>query len=81
MLRRNDEGDILSVRINRHQLESTKYGTKENPVPVFAINLLNLTGGFTKDPFQVSEQANFIFVEQYLKFFMPEDEFAKMFKQ
>lgn len=71
---------ILAVKINQTQLKSSDYGSKKKPIPVFAIDLLNLTGGFTKDPFHVSDQANFIFVEQYLKFFMSKDEFKKMFK-
>ena len=81
VLRRNENGDLLSVRINQDQLQSKKYGTKENPVPIFAIDLLNLQGGFSKNPFKVSEQANLIFVEQYLKFFMSKEEFKNMFKK
>ncbi|OBW39667.1 hypothetical protein AB670_03989 [Chryseobacterium sp. MOF25P] len=81
VLRRNENGDLLSVRINQDQLQSKKYGTKENPVPIFAIDLLNLQGGFSKNPFKVSEQTNLIFVEQYLKFFMPKEEFKNMFKE
>ncbi|OCA70273.1 hypothetical protein [Chryseobacterium arthrosphaerae] len=77
----NEEGDKISVQINQDQLNDPKYGTENNPVPVFPRDIHNLKGGFTSDPFHVSDPLNFIFVEQYLKFFMPKDEFAKMFKQ
>jgi hypothetical protein len=74
--------NTLTIRINQKQLQNPKYGTKENPVPVFAIDMLNLEWegrGYDSNPFHVSERANFIFVEQYLKFFMPGDEFDEMF--
>jgi hypothetical protein len=76
--------NTLTIRINQNQLRDARYGTKQNPVPVFAIDMLNLKwkgAGCEADPFHVSDRANFIFVEEYLKFFMPEDEFEKMFKK
>lgn len=67
----NEEGDKISVQINQDQLNDPKYGTENNPVPVFPRDIHNLKGGFTSDPFHVSDPLNFIFVEQYLKFLCP----------
>ncbi|KQT16978.1 hypothetical protein ASG31_11470 [Chryseobacterium sp. Leaf404] len=41
-------GDLLSVRINQDQLQSKKHGTKENPVPIFAIDLSKSARWFLK---------------------------------
>lgn len=81
ILRRNDEGDKISVTINKNQLKNVIYGTKENPIPVFPIDILNLKGGYPEDPFHVSDELHEIFVEQYLKFFMPKEEFKEMFNK
>ena len=80
VLGNNDSGDQISVQINQNQLNDSAYGSEQNPIPVFPRDILNLKGGFTSDPFHVSDQLNFIFVEQYLKFFMPHEEFKNMFK-
>jgi hypothetical protein len=80
----SDEFNTLTIRINQNQLGDARYGTKQNPVPVFVIDMLNLKwkgAGWDTDPFHVSDRANFIFVEEYLKFFMPESDFEKMFKK
>ena len=81
VLRQNEDGDKISVRINKDQLKNPQYGTKENPIPVFPIDILNLKGGYPEDPFHVSDELNKIFVEQYLKHFMPEEEFKEMFEK
>jgi len=84
VLRQNQDGDKISVRINQKQLNNPKYGTKENPVPVFPIDMLDLKWkrrGWESDPFHVSDDLNKIFVEQYLKHFMPKDEYEEMFKK
>ena len=88
VLRQNKEGDKISVHINQTQLNDPKYGTKENPVPVFPIDLISdpeqsswEARGWESDPFHVSEDLNKIFVEQYLKHFMPKEEFKEMFKK
>ena len=88
VLRRNEGGDKISVRINQIQLNNPKYGTKENPIPVFPIDLIRDSGvstwearGYPEDPFHVSDELNMIFVEQYLKHFMPKEEFKEMFKK
>lgn len=80
VLRRNEEGDKISVRINQDQLNNPKYGTKENPVPVFPIDILNAKWDSDISQFHVSEELNKIFVEQYLKHFMPKEEFKEMFE-
>ncbi|MCW3170559.1 hypothetical protein OMO38_18685 [Chryseobacterium sp. 09-1422] len=84
----NDKGDNITVMINQEQLENPKYGTKDNPIPVFPINIIlpkNTSSwesrGYDSDPFHVSAELNYIFVEQYLKFFMPKEEFKNMFKE
>lgn len=79
ILGRNEDGDKISVRINRDQLHNPEYGTANNPVPVFPRDILNLRGGFTEDPFHVSDELNQIFVEQYLKYIMPKAEYKEMF--
>ncbi len=74
----------VTVNINKKQLNNPKYGTKENPVPVFPIDMLDLKWkgrGWESDPFHVSDDLNKIFVEQYLKHFMPKDEYEEMFKK
>ncbi len=74
----------LVVRINQKQLLNPKYGTKGNPISVFPVDMLNLNwkeSGYQSDPFHVSEKTNFLFVEQYLKFFMPKEEFKEMFRK
>ncbi len=80
----NDNFHKIVVRINLQQLNNPKYGTKENPVPVFPIDMLDLKWkgrGWESDPFHVSDDLNKIFVEQYLKHFMPKDEYEEMFKK
>ena len=77
----NQNGDKISVRINNKQLNDTNYGTKENPVPVFPIDLLNAKWDSQLIYFHISEDLNKIFVEQYLKHFMPKEEFEEMFKK
>lgn len=83
-----NEGDIISILINKAQLNNPKYGTKENPVPVFPIDLILPAEesswearGFKEDPFHVSDELNKIFIEQYLKFFMPKEEFKETFRK
>ncbi|MFC6269821.1 hypothetical protein [Frigoriflavimonas asaccharolytica] len=84
----NENGDKMSVHINQLQLNNSKYGTKENPVPVFPIDIILEPGqsswearGYPEDPFHVSDELNKIFVEQYLKHFMPKEEFKEMFEE
>ena len=68
----------LTVYINKKQLQDSKYGTKENPVPVFAIEFLSQNNS---DTFHVSNKLNEVFVGQYLKFFMAEEEFKETFRK
>lgn len=76
----------ISVRVNNIQWDNPEYGTKENPLPLFSIELLEIDGqkvpeeSFSKKHFDVSEEINKQFVDQYLRFFMPEDEFKAMFR-
>ncbi len=79
-----DEINQIIVKVNKNQLLNSKFGTKQNPIPVFPVDMLNLNwkeSGYQSDPFHVSEKTNFLFVEQYLKFFMPKEEFKKMFRK
>ena len=72
----------ITARINQHQLNDPAYGTQENPVPIFAKDLLDADdyGSQDKEFFHVSDIVNRIFVGQYLNRFMPKEEFKKMFR-
>ena len=91
-----NEGNVFLVRVNRIQLHDPKYGTKENPVPVFwykfvkgTIRYRYNTDGTPYDPSQhdpyfevqdnVSDEANKLFVTEYLTRFLPQEEIERLF--
>lgn len=91
---RNDErnkivlsGNYFLVRANNKQWNDVNYGSEANPVPVFGITLSGRgyekfsTKMLERDKilFDVSEQINRIFVEQYLDHFLPHDAYKKLF--
>jgi len=69
----------ITVRVNNTQWDNPNYGTEENPLPIFAIAVIN---GDESDVrvFDVGDKTNRIFVFQYLKHFMPKEEFKAMFE-
>lgn len=77
-----DKENEIKIRINKEQLNKPEYGTEENPIPVFPMDLLNFDWerkGYPDDWFHISDELNAIFVEEYLKFFMPKEDFKEMF--
>lgn len=92
-----DIGHYFIVRVNNNQWNDTRYGTEDKPIPVFGITVsargytdhdndidnyhgtLNLKEA--RSFFDVSDELNRVFVEQYLNYFLPEDEFKKMFPE
>ncbi|WP_244972413.1 immunoglobulin domain-containing family protein [Prevotella denticola] len=91
-----NEGNVFLVRVNRIQLHDPKYGTKENPVPVFWYKFVK---GTTRnrvyadrtpyDPSRptpyflaqdtVTDEANKLFVTEYLTRFLPQEEIERLF--
>ncbi|AZB01741.1 hypothetical protein EG359_19975 [Chryseobacterium joostei] len=73
--------------VNQEQLKNPAYGTKDNPVPVWGKDLLELNGRLNESieleakTFHISPETNAIFIEQYLSRFMPKDEYRAMFKK
>lgn len=82
-------GNHFIVRINNKQWSDTNYGTEKNPIPVFGVTISG-RGYENLDPrvlkrdrgyFDVSDKLNRIFVEQYLNYFLPEEDFEKLFSK
>jgi len=69
----------ITARVNNIQWDNPNYGTEDNPLPIFAITRIGKTYGENED-FTVSDKTNRIFVYQYLKRFMPKEEFKAMFE-
>ncbi len=62
---------IIRVKVNSRQLNDPVYGSKDNPVPVFGIDLLNENGrydGQMERVFHADEREIQYSIEQYLKF-------------
>ena len=72
-------GDFL-VRANQVQWNDPAYGTEANPVPVFGVKVIKSGTGDSQVEFDVPEDLNRIFVEQYLDHFLSEDAFDKLFR-
>ena len=86
------EGNVFLVRANRRQLNDSRYGTKENPVPVFWYKFVSGKREDTvghkhnpNNPFHVAQDSvtddiNRVFVEQYLTRFLPKKELKRLFE-
>ena len=78
---------ILSLTINKNDLDDPNYGTANNPIPVFRVredlpDSISKTRG-AEDGWNVDITENqFKYnVEQYLTYIMPKDEFKKRFEK
>ncbi|EHR8838583.1 hypothetical protein ABJ851_004035 [Shigella flexneri] len=79
------KGGYFIVRVNNKQLSDLSYGSENNPVPVFGVTVSSR--GYDTDwvlkqdrgHFDVSDKINRVFVEQYLNYFLPEEDFKKLF--
>ena len=78
---------VFTAYVNQNQLHNPKFGTKENPVPIWCKDLLEFNGKTNENielevkTFHVNPQTNAIFIQQYLLRFMPKDEYKEMFNQ
>lgn len=78
--------------VNQNQLKNPKYGTKENPLPVWPKDLIEYDGvratgkegdniTQTIKTFHVNPETNRLFIGQYLSRFMDKEEYKEMFKK
>ena len=73
---------------NITQWNDAKYGTKKLPMPIFFIKATHLynnqltidPGESPPNPYVIDHNSTRKFVEQYLAYFLPEDEFDRLFK-
>ena len=73
---------------NITQWNDAKYGTKNLPMPIFFIKATHLynnqltidPGESPPNPYVIDHNSTRKFVEQYLAYFLPEDEFDRLFK-
>lgn len=82
------EGGYFLVRANQAQWNDPAYGTAKNPIPIFGVEIIGREEGKpkdirsirqTKEQFDVRDEINVIFVEQYLDHFITKAEFNKLF--
>ena len=79
------------VLINKDQLNNPNYGTKDNPIPIWPIELLKYDktdlsvesrrGKELKERIDLSAEVTQLHIEQYLTHFMPKEEYKEMFKK
>ncbi len=69
---------LLKVYINPYQLDNPLYGSKENPVPVFVIDLINGNESLIKG-FHAPEKEMRFSIECYLKYVIPEKELEQLY--
>lgn len=81
-------GGYFLVRANQAQWNDPAYGTAKNPMPIFGVEIIGREEGKpkdirsirqTKEQFDVSDEINVLFVEQYLDHFITKAEFNKLF--
>ena len=73
---------------NTTQWDDAKYGTRALPMPIFFIKATHLynnqltigPGESPPNPYIIDYNSTRIFVEQYLAYFLPEEEFDRLFK-
>jgi hypothetical protein len=71
-------GGNFLVRANKAQWNDPAYGTEANPVPVFGVKAIKITRD-SQVEFDVPDNINRIFVEQYLDHFLSKEDFKKLF--
>jgi hypothetical protein len=71
-------GGNFLVRANKAQWNDPTYGTEANPVPVFGVKAIKITRD-SQVEFDVPDNLNRIFVEQYLDHFLSKEDFKKLF--
>ena len=80
-------GGYFMVHANNTQWHDINYGAKENPVPIFAFEVSPRSYKTSwvledkKKEFDVSDDINRIFVEQYLNYFISDENFKKLFQK
>jgi len=83
---------IFMAYVNQNQLKNPKYGTKENPLPIWPKDLIEYDGKRATgvegnrisnriNTFYVKPETNYIFIQQYLSRFMDKEEYKEMFKK
>jgi len=72
-------GGYFLVRANKVQWNDPAYGTEANPVPVFGVKVIKSGTGDSQVAFDVPDNINRIFVEQYLDHFLSKKDFKKLF--
>ena len=82
------EQPTIFAYANTAQWNDAKYGTKNLPMPIFFIKATHLynnqltigPGESPPNPYVIDHNSTRKFVEQYLAYFLPEDEFDRLFK-
>jgi hypothetical protein len=72
-------GGNFLVRANKGQWSDPAYGTEANPVPVFGVKAIKSETRDLQVEFDVPDNLNRIFVEQYLGHFLSKEDFKKLF--
>ena len=68
------ESAEYKVYINKDQLNNPDYGTKDNPIPIWPVEL-------TDKEISFNSEATHLYIGQYLSHFMPKEEYKEMFKK
>ena len=82
------EQPTIFAYANTTQWNDAKYGTRALPMPIFFIKATHLynnqltigPGESPPNPYIIDYNSTRKFVEQYLAYFLPEDEFDRLFK-
>ena len=82
------EQPTIFAYANTAQWNDAKYGTKNLPMPIFFIKATHLynnqltidPGESPPNPYVIDHNSTRKFVEQYLAYFLPEEEFDRLFK-
>jgi len=78
---------IVLLTINKNDLDDLKYGTPDNPIPVFRVredlpdSISKARGSDDSWNVDVTENQFKYNVEQYLTYIMPKEEFKKRFEK